>query len=55
MLTKTISPKTKAELIAALQAASFRTIEVYETDRLGAVPRLDALRRANSVVIVVSA
>lgn len=42
MLCKTVMPKTKAELIRALQAASFRSFEIYEGDqtRMGSLARL---------------
>ena len=33
MLCKTVKPKTKAELIRALQAASFRSFEIYEGEQ----------------------
>lgn len=34
MLSKVTKPKTKAELIRALQAASFRSFEVLEGDKI---------------------
>lgn len=55
MLTKAVAPKTKAELIRALQAASFRSVEVFERDGLATLPTVDRLRRANSTIIVLSA
>jgi len=38
MLTKFVSPRTKAELIRALQAATFSTVEVFEGEALAKVP-----------------
>jgi hypothetical protein len=32
MLSRTVGPKTKGELIAALQRASIKSVEVYEGD-----------------------
>ncbi|WP_428969204.1 hypothetical protein ACQR50_16940 [Sphingomonas sp. Xoc002] len=52
MLTKSISPKTKAELIRALQAATFRKVEVFEGERLNDLPTIDRLRRESATVIV---
>lgn len=54
MLTKSVGPKTKAELIASLQKAMFRSVDVYEGDRLASLPALDRLRRANSTVVVLA-
>lgn len=54
MLTKTVAPKTKAELIRALQAATFRSVEVFEGDQLMGLPSTDRIRRAKGTVIVLS-
>ncbi|MES2986606.1 MAG: hypothetical protein V4808_01745 [Pseudomonadota bacterium] len=53
MLSKTIAPKTKAELIRALQSASFRSFEVFESERLAAMPSLVELSRVSACVIVI--
>lgn len=53
MLTKAVSPKTKAELMAALQKAIIRSVDVYEGERLASLPALDRLRRSGATVIVV--
>ena len=52
MLSKTIMPKTKAELVRAIQAASFRSFDVYEGDRLAALPAVADLKRAGATVVV---
>lgn len=54
MLTKTVAPKSKAELIRALQAASFRSFEIYECTNLTSLPSADRLRRGNGTVIVLT-
>lgn len=54
MLGKTIMPRTKSELIAAIQRAPFRSVEVFEGDRLGGLPAADRLRRSGATVIVLS-
>jgi hypothetical protein len=53
MLSKVLPPKTKAELIAALQKASFRSFDVYEGASLDRLPSKAELVRAGSSVIVV--
>jgi hypothetical protein len=52
MLTKSVSPKTKAELIRALQTASFTKVEVFEGERLNQLPTVDRLRRAWGAVVL---
>lgn len=52
MLTKTVVPKTKAELIAAIQRATIQTVRVYEGNALRYLPDKEALRRANNTVVV---
>lgn len=54
MLGKTVMPKTKAELIRALQAASFRSFEIYEGDSLRVIPSSDRLRKSRSTAIIMS-
>jgi len=54
MLTKTVVPKTKADLIRALQAAPFRSVEVFEGDLLTNLPSINAMRRSGMTVIVIS-
>lgn len=54
MLTKSISPKTKAELIRALQAATFRKVEVFEGERLSQLPSIDQLKKAATVVVLLT-
>jgi hypothetical protein len=53
MLSNTVSPKTKAELIRALQAASFRSVEVFEADRLSSMPSADQLKRVGATMIMI--
>jgi len=51
MLSKTVAPKTKAELIRALQGASFRSVDIFECDRLKDIS-LDLLKRNGGTIIV---
>lgn len=53
MLSKTLVPKTKAELIAALQRAAFRNVDIFEGERLGVLPSATDLgrRRASAIVL----
>lgn len=53
MLTKSVGPKTKAELIRALQSAAFTNVEVFEGERLGSLPPLAELKRKRASAIVV--
>lgn len=53
MLSKTVSPKTKVELIRALQAATFRTVKVYEITTGGTRVKIDALLLGGDSVIIV--
>lgn len=51
MLSKTVAPQTKAELIRALQAASFRSVDIFEGDRLKDIS-IDRLKRTSGTVII---
>lgn len=53
MLSKTVSPKTKAELIRALQTASFRYVEIFEQGSMTLMPSVDRLKRDQATVIVI--
>lgn len=53
MLTKSVAPQSKAELIRALQSAAFTKVDVYEWERLGALPSVADLRRKRASVIVI--
>ena len=52
MLSKVVAPKTKAELIAALQKASFRSFDVLEGAGLDKLPAKAALVRDGATVIL---
>lgn len=52
MLTKAVAPKTKAELIRALQAASFRSVEVFEGDALARLPKGVTVRSTGRVAVL---
>ena len=54
MLSKTVVPKTKAELIAALQRASIKSVEVFEGGRLAYLPTYHSWERKSATVIVLS-
>jgi len=53
MLSKTVSPKTKAELIRALQAASIRSFDIFEGDQLGQLPSFSSLKRSGATIVVI--
>ena len=53
MLSKVQKPKSKQELIKALQAASIRSVEVYEAEGLANLPAKPDLIRQRATVIVV--
>ena len=55
MLTKTVVPKTKAELIRAIQSAPFRSFDVYDGDRLAVLPSSRDLARGGATVVVLRA
>jgi hypothetical protein len=52
MLSKTVTPKTKAELVRAIQSASFRSFDVYDGDRMAALPAVADLKRGGATVVV---
>jgi hypothetical protein len=53
MLSKVQKPKSKQELIKALQSASIQLVTVYEIDDLNKLPSKSDLIRSKSSVIVV--
>jgi hypothetical protein len=53
MLSKIQKPKTKQELIRALQSASIQSVTVYEMDDLNQMPTKSELIRLKASVIVV--
>ena len=53
MLSKIQKPKTKQELIKALQSASIQTVVVYEGSDLNLIPsKSDLIRRKDTVIIL---
>lgn len=53
MLSKIQKPKTKQELIKALQSASIRSVEVFEGDSLANLPaKLDLIRQKATLIVV---
>lgn len=53
MLTKIQKPKTKQELIKALQAASIQSVTIYEGADVNLIPsKSDLIRQKASVIIV---
>lgn len=52
MLSKIQMPKTKQELIRAMQSASFKSVAVYEGANLGQVPSKSELARMQATVII---
>lgn len=52
MLSKAIRPKTKAELIRALQQSSIRSFDIYEAGDIPKMPSPARLSRDSVTVIV---
>jgi len=52
MLSKTVAPKTKTELIRALQAASFRSVEVFEDGVTPSLRLMASLKRSGATLVV---
>lgn len=52
MLGKIVKPKTKAELLKALQAASFRSFDVLEGEGINQLPSKADLTRWGATVVV---
>ena len=52
MLSRVSVPKSKAELIRALQKASFRSFEIYEGTALSKLPVGSLLARTGDTAIV---
>ena len=53
MLSKIQKPKTKQELIRALQSASIQSVTVYEIDDLVQIPsKSELIRQKVSVIIL---
>ena len=52
MLSKIVKPKTKAELIKALQGASFRSFDILEGQGLSGLASKAELARSGASVIV---
>lgn len=53
MLSKIQKPKTKQDLIRSLQAASVKSVEVYEGADLNLLPsKFDLVRQKASVIVV---
>lgn len=53
MLSKIQKPKSKQELIKALQSASIKTLNVYEGSELNQLPAKPDLIRQGCTVIVI--
>ncbi len=52
MLGKIVKPKTKAELLKAIQAASFKSFDVLEGDGINRLPSRTDLTRWGATVII---
>jgi hypothetical protein len=53
MISKIQKPKTKQELVKALQSAPIRSFEIYEGSDLNRLPSKSELTRQGATVIVV--
>lgn len=54
MLSKIVKPKTKQELIAALQKAVFTKFEIFEDSEIDKMPTKAELVRSGSSVLILS-
>ena len=53
MLSKIQKPKTKHELIRALQSAPIKSVAVYEGSDLGSLPaKTDLVRQGSTVILI---
>lgn len=52
MLSKVITPKTKAELIRSLQQSPFRSFDIYEGQQIAKMQTAARLTRDGATVIV---
>ena len=53
MLSKIQKPKSKQELIKALQSAPIKSVEVYEGGEINQLPTKSDLTRQSATVIVI--
>ena len=53
MLSKVQKPKTKQELIKALQAAPIKSFEIYEGSEVNQLPAKSDLIRQGATIIVI--
>jgi hypothetical protein len=53
MINKIEKPKNKQDLIRALNAASFRMVDVYEGSDIKNIPTKDIIERKNLTVIII--
>ncbi|MCZ8018672.1 hypothetical protein [Novosphingobium sp.] len=52
MLSKIQKPKTKQELIKALQSAPIKSFEIYEGSEVSLMPQKNELTRQGATIIV---
>ena len=53
MLSKVQKPKTKQDLIKALQSAPIKSFEIYEGSEVNQLPtRQDLVRKASAVIVI---
>jgi len=53
MLSKIQKPKTKQDLIKALQSAPIKSFEIYESSELNQLPaKSDLIRQAKTVIVI---
>lgn len=52
MLSKVLTPKTKAELIRSLQRSQFRSFDIYEGREIAKMQTVARLARDGATVIV---
>lgn len=52
ILSKVTAPKTKAELILAIQRSRFRSFSVYETLETAKLPSIQQLVKDSATVII---
>lgn len=53
MLSKVQKPKTKQDLIKALQSAPIKSFEIYEGSEVNQLPsKIDLIRQAAAVIVI---
>ena len=54
MLSKNVKPKTKYELIAALQKAVFKSFEIFEESEIDKIPSKAQLVQSGATILIIT-